>query len=464
MTITCDTELSEILQSSTICDAIYSMNTKAQSVIESRAGAMASCLKTGGGLGEDQIVDNVPVFFNSGKEIMDKYVTMSETVANFATNVCQKAVDKELEELGLLSDAVQRKIAELDAAIESAQQAVEDSLKQGSQFAMVSPEVELARLIEERQRYADKLDAIGARIKTLDPSAEIAVAPPLPDYTGGSGETEEDDGAGEETETSEEEPAKPNCQIPTEGRTTEEMYTDSRNIEREVETEWNYLRESRGGVEYSLAVLEQQYKDGYISEETYTRLSGEYNARIEYLDREIASRENAMDALSDINGKKWNDTNAAEQAARVNELTGAMTPIEQVMADNQLAGMSQNRKDAIYTNPYSEGFQNSTGYGELSSITNTTRAAAFEVAQNRGTATETSPGSGVYVYSVGEYFYTMPDNAYSTVIGVYGSSDYQTASYTHALISSAGDTVYDSNTGQYYSWGEWVAAHPEDNN
>ena len=136
MTITCDTELSEILDNNTICDPMIQLNNKAQGLLETRTGALSSSLQTGGGCGADQTVDDVPVFYNAGKELYDKYGAMSESVSSYATSVCQLAITTELDELGELSDAVVKKINTLNTEIEESIKEYNDYLKENKIDAM----------------------------------------------------------------------------------------------------------------------------------------------------------------------------------------------------------------------------------------------------------------------------------------------------------------------------------------
>lgn len=509
MVITCDTELSEILDSGEIVEICSRINQQANGLISSRTSALTAGMQSGGGIDAGQLIDGQAMAYDKGQTILQKYARTSETISRVMQSASQAAVDKEIDELGILSTKVKEKIEQLNTAIEDklneiaeAQESVNDSLKQGSQFAMVSPQAnlgilqeELNDLVELRDRYKEKYDSIGPRLKKLDPDVdfpELSI-PELPSIGGdnGNGETNNEPPAEDKPDDTETSPpsSTPNSYtIPTDGRTPEQMYRDAQNLQENIYFEQEYLMEAENGVRYDLEVLEQQYKNGTISEETYTQLKGEYETTIANIDAAIEQRslllegdENSTglrvatqnnfgtrdgwlkDSQESVFGTGGEAGNTERTAARVesdiNERASQLTPIEQIVADNNLIGITPLRAAAYSDNQYSEGIVSTQEVGSMASVSNTTRAAAYEVAQANGTATEVAPG--VYVYSVGEYYSTIPDSGMlPPSMGMMTYSGYEVAtwsSYDDGASCANGDTVYNSNTGEYCSWAEYAA-------
>lgn len=509
MVITCDTPLSEILDSGPIVDVCNTINSQANGLISSRTAVLTTGMQSGGGLDSGQTVDGQPIVYDKGQQILQKYARTSETISRVMKNAAQAAVDKEIDELGILSTKVKEKIEQLNieidekaSALAAAEEAAEASLNQGSQFAMVSPQAnaailqeELNALIESRRVYKEKYDAIGPRLKKLDPDVAFPELS-IPELSSG-GETESGEGEKPEEETPTEEtptdsnetPQPSGYEIPTEGRTPEQMYSDARDLQEAVQFEQEYLMDAEVSVRYDLAVLEQQYQDGAISEETYTQLKGQYETVLSNIDAAVEERTYLLEGDKNASGLRvatqdnfgsrdgWlkdsqettfgtqNEVGNLERtAARVetdiNERAAQLTPIDQIIADNGLIGITPLRASEYQSNQYCQGIVDSGKVADFSSIPNTTRAAAYEVAQNNGTATEISPG--VYVYSVGDYYSSYPSTALPPTMSMYSYSGYEAATmgyYGEGEVCSNGDTVYNANTGEYCSWAEYASGN-----
>ena len=491
MVITCDTDLSEILDSNQVIEICGTVNSQANGLISSRAGVLTTGMQPGGGIDSSQIIDDQPVFTTAGQKILEKYARTSETISRVMQSAGQAAVDKEIEELETLGKKINEKVSELNDAI--------DNLSSELALAMESnnPDVDIADLYdtlralrESRQHYIDKYDLVKARLNKLDPTISL---PTLSIDAGAATGGDEND-SGSTTEATEADSGKTNDQykIPTEGRSTAEMYEDARNLEDALIAEEEYLTESKNGLEYSLAELEQQHAEGNISDSDYERLKGEYEARIANVEAAIQERATVLEgsehgtglqaATQDNFGTKdgWlkdskeggmygtlgdagNEANtAARVESEINAAASQVTPIDQVIAENGLAGVAPLRADGLEGNPYNQGMVDSQStYMEPSSISNTTREAAYLSATSQGTTTEVAPG--VYAYSVQEYFATPAEGTYPTMLGFYTSNEYQTAnSYVNeGQAESSGDTVFDSNTGKFYTMAEWSAANTE---
>jgi len=118
MTITCDTPLSEILDSAKVIDAITAMNRKAQHNISSRMSILTATAQSGGGLDSSQIVDDQPIITSKVTEIIGRFTTVSENAIRITNSICEAGENKEIEELETLADKITKKIAEQNAAIE----------------------------------------------------------------------------------------------------------------------------------------------------------------------------------------------------------------------------------------------------------------------------------------------------------------------------------------------------------
>ena len=482
MTITCDTELSEILDNNTICDPIIQFNNSAQHILELRTGVLNNALQSGGGCGPEQIVDDAPVFFNSGKELYDKYGTISESISTFATSVCQLAVTKELDELGELSDAIVKKINQLDEDIRIAKKEYEEFLEE-SDVDAATGEPPFMTLVRQRNRYEQKLEQVGARIKTINPEAEIAVAPSLAELDGaGAGDASEE--TVEPSEMDEEEtPPRQSYTIDTEGATEAELYQNGKLLTSALDSEQAYLSSALAGVEYSIQVLESQHDAGNISDEVYEASLAEYQRKVRILEDAIMERGDALSVLRPAIEDKFGtddgwlkdasetpgyggtlgqegnqEKTAAQVESEINSLTGKITPLEQVMEEAGINGTSPYYSDNVKNNPYGQALYNSQyAYTSYEGISPATQAAAYDYASNTGTATEIAPG--VYCYSTQLYLnsdpYLSPPN-----MTTYSGNEWSTmdqGSYAYASPDGSGDTVYDSNTGKYCSWQVWNA-------
>lgn len=482
MTITCDTELSEILDNNTICDPIIQFNNSAQHILELRTGVLNNALQSGGGCGPEQIVDDAPVFFNSGKELYDKYGTISESISTFATSVCQLAVTKELDELGELSDAIVKKINQLDEDIRIAKKEYEESLEE-SDVDATTGEPPYAELIRQRNRYEQKLEQVGARIKTIDPEAEIAVAPSLAELDGaGAGDASEE--TVEPSEMDEEEkPPRQSYTIDTTNKTAAELYQSGQQLTTALDSEQAYLASALTGVEYSMQVLESQHNAGNISDEVYQAALAEYQRKARVLEDAMMERGDALNRLhpaiedrfgtddgwlkdasetgfygGTVNDPGNQERTAAQVESEINSVTSKITPLEQVMEEAGVNGTSPLYSGNVRNNPYGEALYNSQyNYTSYNGISTATQSAAYDYATHTGTATEIAPG--VYCYSTQLYLssdpYLSPPN-----MGTYSGNEWYTmdqGSYAYAAPDGSGDTVYDSNSGKYCSWQVWNA-------
>ena len=118
MEIRLSTELSEILSSSDIIDEITTMNNNVQKLITERIGTIKNEMASGNGLGEDQIVSDVPFFYNAGTITSQEQEATASNVRAFSAAVCRAAIEKERDELESLKTSIQGFINAVDTEIQ----------------------------------------------------------------------------------------------------------------------------------------------------------------------------------------------------------------------------------------------------------------------------------------------------------------------------------------------------------
>ena len=262
------------------------------------------------------------------------------------------------------------------------------------------------------------------------------------------------------------------------------MYRDGLQLQAAVEMEENVLSANITSVDYNIRVLEEQHDNGLVSDEVYEAALAEYQRQREIYQNALNERLDLMAPLTQATADRagthdgwlkdstetafWHGTleeagNEANTAARIeeeiNSQAAKITPLDQVLAEAGGSGISPNMADSMSENVHTQtviGTQSS--FAEYSTISPTTQAVAYDYAVNTNTATEIAPG--VYAYSVGDYLSSLPyDSPPSS--GHYAASEYFTITTGYyGAPDGSGDTVYDSNTGQYCSYGEWASSHP----
>ena len=99
MTITKDTDLSEILLSDDIINEMTTLSNNLQGLMSDRTSILQSEMASGNGISETQLVDGEPLFYTKGSEVSSEYGTVSESVTTLNNSVCSAAIEKERDEL-----------------------------------------------------------------------------------------------------------------------------------------------------------------------------------------------------------------------------------------------------------------------------------------------------------------------------------------------------------------------------
>lgn len=99
MTISKDTELSEILKSEEVIDEICTKMDDAISLLSERAKTLSSETSSGKGLCEEQIVGDVPEFYNSATELYSNCTELMVSLSEFKNSVAAISIEKEKDEL-----------------------------------------------------------------------------------------------------------------------------------------------------------------------------------------------------------------------------------------------------------------------------------------------------------------------------------------------------------------------------
>lgn len=99
MTISKDTELSEILKSEEVIDEICTKADDAISLLSERTKALSGETSSGKGLCEEQLVGDIPEFFNSATELYSNCTDLMTELSEFKNNVAAVSIEKERDEL-----------------------------------------------------------------------------------------------------------------------------------------------------------------------------------------------------------------------------------------------------------------------------------------------------------------------------------------------------------------------------
>ena len=99
MTITKDTDLSEILSSDSVIDEMSTFTGNIQGLINDRTSTLQTEMASGNGISETQLVDGEPLFYTKGTEVSSEYGNISESATNLNKSICAAAIEKERDEL-----------------------------------------------------------------------------------------------------------------------------------------------------------------------------------------------------------------------------------------------------------------------------------------------------------------------------------------------------------------------------
>ena len=263
-------------------------------------------------------------------------------------------------------------------------------------------------------------------------------------------------------------------QVATEGRTAKEMYQDALDLKNEMYTEIDYLYGYKNDLTYSKGQLDAQLEAGNISQTEYNKLAAEFDSRIQLCDSEIAKRSEIYNTLENITANRIGTTDgvlkdaqdfgsndvvvAAEALAGVNKSASSLTPVGSISLETNgdgttrnaytLSGLYLNRGDEYgsYTNNLADVSVMNNGVG----VSNLTMKSAYMSAGNNKMELESAPG--VYLFSTSNYLFNnnttnMPP---SSMVGIPESSNLSTGTY------QGFDSVYDSNTGNYYTYDAYL--------
>ena len=198
-----------------------------------------------------------------------------------------------------------------------------------------------------------------------------------------------------------------------------------------------------------------------LKEEEYKTMVEEYEKKIKSTSTELEKRKDVSTELGKLTkNKKIEEKKLPEikkQIEKINEKTDEFNSLSNIGKDEKTGRrpfrmLEDNIGDDEFHMTFSNEFVDYISRPSTQNSYTTTMKAAYYEAKARNEYQEIS--DGVYVYSTKEYLINNPK---LETIPTY--SDYKVSelsSYYDSIVTSSGDTVYDSNTNQYYSYGEWL--------
>lgn len=294
---------------------------------------------------------------------------------------------------------------------------------------------------------------------------------------GDSGETSESDGVKGTNQMSGINTA---YQVNTEGNANQ-MYTEACDLKKELHVEKEYLTGYKMDLESSRKQLDLAYQNGKVSQEDYDKLSKQYDEKISVCASEIEKREGIYTTLEEITKNNFgtkdgvlkdardfgaNDvTTAQESLVKVNEQAATLTNVSEISKEMNGDGTVKNAfaltdssapNHINYEDSYAPSVVNYGKYNanladvvvnEKMSVSNLTFSSAYAAAQYEKLELDNAPG--VYLFNTAQYL--QEGNAVRPKDGI-GLSE-------HNFLSNATykgyDSVYDSNTGNFYTYDEY---------
>lgn len=261
------------------------------------------------------------------------------------------------------------------------------------------------------------------------------------------------------------------------GRTADDMYKDACDLKNEIYTEMEYLNGYKSDLEFAKDALERAYNspNNELSQEKYNELMSEYTARINACDTELEKRSSIYNNLNDItadnfgtddgvlkDSRDWgnNDVTAAREALKsINEATTELTPVSAVSAEYNADGTFEKNAYALSALRIPSEYGNYSGNledvsvinGSGGSVSNLTMKSAYEVANSNSNVKELDSAPGVYLFNTSDYLYN-DSTMWAPNGGTAGVPETTYLSYGNL---DGFDSVYDSNTGKFYTYDEY---------
>lgn len=262
--------------------------------------------------------------------------------------------------------------------------------------------------------------------------------------------------------------------ITSDNRTAEQIYQDALDLRQTIYTEEQYLCDYMRDLEFSRGALEAANASSAIDKNEYDKLIAEYDARIAACKEEIAKRHEIYNELSTItadnivssdgvlkDARDWGANNivvAQEAIVSVNEKASNLCSVASISSEINGDGTSKNAmalsalKSPEMGGDYGAYTDNINGIVSKSSVSNLTFKSAYASAQ--GNVLELKSDEGVYLFNTSDYL--LKSDVYNTT-GTYGVGDSSVLSLSSRYEADGKfyDSVYDSKTGNYYTYEEW---------
>lgn len=263
--------------------------------------------------------------------------------------------------------------------------------------------------------------------------------------------------------------------VNTKGTSAKDMYNDALNLKDEIYYEQEYLYGYKNNMVYAKTQLDAAYANGTIPESTYNELAEEYDRRIELCDSQIELRSNMYNELYNLtedrigltdgvlkDAQDWDSNDiftASASLASLNGMSSQIVSLEDIVSETcsdgstRIGAVASALRNPVYTGldygTYNNNLNGVTSYRENYVSNLTWEAARAAAGENVGTHPDYP---GVILFNAGNYMSQVP--AYNS-----GGNDYvisEISAFTGDGRAFNGyDSVYDSNTGKYYTYGEY---------
>lgn len=505
MTITKDTDLSEILLSDDIINEMTTLSNNLQGLMSDRTSILQSEMTSGNGIGETQLVDGEPLFFTKGTEVSTEYGNITETLTAVNKSICATSIEKERDELtelricllkdnqnlaDNLSAHLGHEVVRINTEPENGDPVVKAAKEQfnANNLKIIDINGRIYRLKDTYANYSDEELDIRYHYKPRYQGGNDC------DNTTDGGENKttdkEDNKDPENANPTDAEVDKPNngeYAIDTEGKDADEIYDQAKDLQTNLTEEMNYLSDCEKNIYNDIDILNSYHNSGKISDETYNSLKADYEARLAVVQSEYKKRSDCASQLNTITINNFgthdgalkdaadeNDAVAAKEVVQgLNDSTSKMKPLSEIVQEKQADGSVRCTAYAVsdgtgmgkYQSNFTSIYDNTDDNGSTY-VSTSTMKAAYEVATTNGTAHEMESNPGVYVYSSKDYFMNNPDGISPESTGGNGTGANSEFDVIDMGIGTSGlnttkygDTVYDSNTGMYYSYDDWYRNH-----
>ena len=166
MVITADTELSEILDTNEVNDILMDSENHIGGILYARIGVLEDSISS---TFSSITIDGVPIIANNAQKIVNDYYELTDSINQTFNRISEVSLDKELEELEILRDKINKKIEEIEAEIARRKRLFEEVYTQDSKYAnSVNYTTAVRNLRRDIMNYENKLLQISARISGAD--------------------------------------------------------------------------------------------------------------------------------------------------------------------------------------------------------------------------------------------------------------------------------------------------------